>query len=831
MSLIANGAGESADAKFYNDVGMKALRFDRGASATLARTPAGAGNRKTWTWSAWFKRGSLAGRTQMLFSTGRNDSTEFNILILDGDDRIAVGTSAGGLITTSNKFRDHSAWYHIVARLDTTQSTAVNRLKLYINGVETANDVNGVASIISSQNQDMGINVAAEHRIGSRINDDLFFDGYMSDVNFVDGTSLGPDSFGELKNGVWIAIEPNVTYGTNGFRLNFEDNAVDAPESEGTVDTDNIGADSSGEHNNWTSTGVTASDCATPDNPENNFATMNQSYVTNSNTTLSDGNLKQTSAAAWLLATSTIGFSSGKWYAELKMIDVTNFSFGIVAASGDSVANGNTANSGYVGKYADGYGWWGNGASAQTINNNSNVNYGANPSADDIFMLAVDMDNGDVFMGKEGTWFNSGNPANGTNPAFNNQAQLQDGSTWLIAGGFENANGFWNFGQNSVFDDESAGGNADGNGIGDFAYAPPSGYLALCTVNLPEPTIGPNSGDNEQATDYFNTVLYTGNGSGQTITGVGFQPDWTWNKNRATTDFNILQDSSRGAGKELFSNSEADEESYSTSITSWNSDGFVLGNREPINANNEAYVSWNWKANGATTSSNSDGSITSTVQATTTAGFSIVLYNGEGDGQATVGHGLGVKPQVVIPKNRGADGSFHMYHEGIDSSAPEDFGILLNAANIRSDDAGFHNDTAPTSSVFTVGTYNNIDNDYVAYCFAEIEGYSKFGSYIGNVNADGTFVYLGFSPAWVIVKRTTGGSTYNWFIHDNKRGASNVNKERLTSDTNEAEATGITSMDFLSNGFKIRTANTSYNEGTVIYMAFAEAPFKYANAR
>jgi hypothetical protein len=279
-----------------------------------------------------------------------------------------------------------------------------------------------------------------------------------------------------------------------------------------------------------------------PDSPENNFSTLNP----NSNTTLAEGNLKQTSATSWLLATSTMGFSSGKWYAELKMIDVVNFSFGIVSASGDSVTNGNTANSGYVGKYADGYGWWGNGASAQTINNDANVSYGINPSANDIFMLAIDMDNGDVYMGKEGTWFNSGNPADGTNPAFDNQAQLQDGSTWLIAGGFENANGIWNFGQNSVFDNETAGGNADGNGIGDFAYAPPSGYLALCTANLPEPTIGANS--DTQADDYFGIDLYTGNDGTQTRT-TNFKPDWLWIKSRngaTKIQTHLLLDSVRG---------------------------------------------------------------------------------------------------------------------------------------------------------------------------------------------------------------------------------------------------------------------------------------------
>jgi len=350
---------------------------------------------------------------------------------------------------------------------------------------------------------------------------------------------------------------------------------------------------------------------------------------------------------------------------------------------------------------------------------------------------------------------------------------------------------------------------------------------------MSEPTIGPNS--SSLATDHFNTLLYTGNASGQTITGVGFQPDLSWNKNRATTDFHLLQDSTRGAGKELFSNSSADEESYSTSITSWNSDGFVLGDREPINANNEAYVSWNWKANGGTTTTNdasstSVGTIDSVFQANTTAGFSIVTFAADNTAGRVVAHGLGVAPKMIITKGIAQATGWYTYHFNIGANKF----IRLNEANPEATNTGIWGNTHPTSSVFTIGNnecgYNNGGaNDVLAYCFAEVDGYSKMGSYVGNVDAEGVYVYLGFRPAWILLKRTTGGSTYNWFIHDNKRGAFNVNDERLTSDTNEAESTSITSMDFLSSGFKIRTANTSYNEGNFIYMAFAAQPFKYAN--
>jgi hypothetical protein len=334
-----------------------------------------------------------------------------------------------------------------------------------------------------------------------------------------------------------------------------------------------------------------------------------------------------------------------------------------------------------------------------------------------------------------------------------------------------------NAGQDSSFaGTETAQGNTDSNVIGDFYYSPQSGFLAVCSNNLPDTTIGPNS--DTQATDYFKTVLYTGNGTGQTISGVGFQPDWTWNKNLQATDFHILQDSSRGAGKEIFTNSSADEESYDNSITSWNTDGFVLGSREPINANNEAYVSWNWKANGGTTTTNdasstSVGATDSVIQANTDAGFSIVTYTGTGSA-TTIAHGLGGVPEVMIIKNRtGGDhswaGFYHHLMAGSAAASATDY-LSFDSASTLVDDATIWNDTAPTSTVFTVGSANNTgaSKDYVGYFFRGIEGYSKFGAYIANGNADGPVVFTGFRPQLVIVKNTA--SAFNWPIVDDTRG-------------------------------------------------------------
>ena len=329
---------------------------------------------------------------------------------------------------------------------------------------------------------------------------------------------------------------------------------------------------------------------------------------------------------------------------------------------------------------------------------------------------------------------------------------------------------------------------------------------------------------------YFQTLLYTGDGNdNRNLVNTGnsdLQPDWIWNKRRDNTSNHFIFDSSRGVSKIIVTDTNEAESTNTNQLQAFQTDGFQLGSDNGSNGSSRTMVAWQWKANGGTTASNSDGSITSTVQANTTAGFSIVTYNGEGDSQATVGHGLGVKPQVIIPKIRGTTGSWHMYHEGVDSSAPENYGLLLNANNARADDPGFYNDTAPTSSVFTVGTYNNFNNDYVAYCFAEKQGYSKFGSYTGNGSEDGPFVYTGFKPQWILFKNT--GAAEEWVLYDTKRDSTNPNTKTIRVDSNIAEAEATTlDIDFLSNGFKNRSNQAQLNSSGVlyIYMAFAEHPF------
>jgi hypothetical protein len=324
-------------------------------------------------------------------------------------------------------------------------------------------------------------------------------------------------------------------------------------------------------------------------------------------------------------------------------------------------------------------------------------------------------------------------------------------------------------------------------------------------------------------TDYFNTVLYSGNATARSITGVGFQPDWVWIKGRTTAYNNTLFDSVRSATKRLYSNETDAESTQTATLTSFDSDGFSLGNNASVNSATSTFVAWNWLA-GGTASSNSDGSITSSVSASTTAGFSIISFVGNATSGATVGHGLSAVPKVVIIKGRDSALGWRSYFAPLGATKY----LELDSTAAEASNTNFMNDTAPTNQVFYLGngtTPNNNGENYIAYCFAEKTGYSKFGSYTGNGNADGTFVYTGFKPAWLMVKRTD--NTQDWRIFDNIRSPFNLMTNQLKANTSDAEGTSADFFDFTSNGFKIRKSSDAINAsgGTYIYMVFAENPF------
>ena len=850
MSLLLSPMAKNSSAGFYNGVATQSLRFDDGSSAYLTRTPSSAGNRKTWTWSCWIKRTNLGSNSIFEGGTASNNSLG---LQFDNSSKslqffVYDGSSVTVDVKTTQVFRDVSAWYHIVIAFDTTQGTASNRVKLYVNGSQITDLA---TTTYPSENTDFNINNTNAHQIGRSVfGSSNHFDGYMTEVNFVDGTALAPSSFGETKNGVWIAKKYTGSYGTNGFRLQFNQTGT------GTASTSTIGADTSGNTHHFTSSGIDASDCAMPDSPENNFATMNPLHfrATYGMATMSQGNLFYGSAglsSSFGASFTTFTLSSGKWYAEV----LTNGTAdpGFLSCSAGVM---NVGHYGYqhflVQNPQNQTGNWTlfmDGTDTVSRFNGSLADPTFTGYNDDkVLGIALNADDKELSFYVDGA-LQTGLGSSGiidistggsANDAWSFTANTANGLTTKHC---------WNFGQDSSFaGDETATSNSDSNGNGTFHTAPPSGFLAVCSANLPEPTISPNA--DTQSDDYFNTVLYSGTNGTNNVSGVGFQPDWVWIKRRDASAFHPIHDSSRPTYAYLRTsgNNAENTDSGSDWFRSFDSDGFTVvhtstgsGTTGQWNQSGGTFLGWNWKANGGTTTTNDAsstgvGTLDSVFQANTTARFSIVTYTGFGETVKTIAHGLGVIPQMILFKSRGAAGAWHVYHQSTGNTKA----LYLNATDGETTDNNFLNQVTPTDTLITLGTGSGANPEnvtMVAYCFAEVEGYSKIGSYIGNSNGDGTFVFTGFKPAWVMLKRSDSNTNGSWVILDNKRDATpngNPNDTPLFPDGAFVEENNTNRVvDFLSNGFKLRSATTNdiLNVGTMIYMAFAEAPFKYANAR
>ena len=340
----------------------------------------------------------------------------------------------------------------------------------------------------------------------------------------------------------------------------------------------------------------------------------------------------------------------------------------------------------------------------------------------------------------------------------------------------------------------------------------------------------------DKPSDYFVSNLHTGTGSSNAISGIGFAPDWVWIKNRGATGHHMLFDKVRGATKVLYSDITDAETTVSGHLTSFDSDGFTLGNNDgkgSTNGNTETYVAWNWKAETSFTndaSSTSIGSIDSAGNVNDTAGFSIVSFTGNGSSGATIKHGLSTAPKIIMAKNRSRTADWLVFSSSMSSNG--DYALFLQSTSAKDNSQDYWGDTAPTSSVFSVGNRqenNQSGEDIIAYCFSERKGYSKFESYIGNGNVDGAFIFTGFKSAFVLIKRTSG--TGGWFMFDNKRDTFNLTSRSLQADVNGAEnnytAADTMNLDILSNGFKLRSTDGAVNRSgdSYIYMAFAENPF------
>ena len=750
----------------------QSIRFNRNDDAKLTRTFGTATNRRKFTLSVWQKNGSSAG--SMLEYNATGGVTWANITIGAGGRVDIFDYSSGSAridLRTTAVFRDPAAWVHLVVAFDTTQGTAADRIKVYINGTQVTSF--GTATY-PSQDFDGFLNSAVEHLIGEGVNGP--FDGYIAEYYFIDGQQLGPDSFGETNDdGVWIPKNAaSLTFGNNGFYLKGQDSSA-------------LGDDSSGNGNDFTSSGLAAADQMS-DSPTNNHCTYNPLRIRGTNT-LSDGNLQAAAGSAGAYVTSTFGVSSGKWYWEYTFTGTYNFP--IVGIMGTAL-------------YQDAYpSQLTNAVLYYSSNGNKYIDstsssYGASYAVSDKIGVALNLDDNEI------TFFKN-NSTQGAISISNREYTPLAGEEGSVNGGI-----IANFGQS------------------DFEYTPPTGFKALNTSNLPTPTISDGS-------KYFDTKLWTGNDTdGRAITGYNFSPDWVWIKSRSGAYSHNITDTVRGVGNYIQSNTsdaEVDGPGAFGSTLAFTSDGYTLDNGTSdnlyVNAGGETYVGWGWDANGSG-SSNTDGSINTTAtSANTTAGFSISTYTGTG-ANATVGHGLGVAPSFVIIKSRN---DTHDWYVRTPALSGTEF-ILLNSNAVKGTSSPeVWNSTAPTSSIVNIGTsigVNRSTYNYVMYCFAEIPGFSSVGSYVGNGAADGPYVSCDFAPAWVMGKRIAGsGGHFDWWLFDSKRPGFNVTNARIHPNNNQATDTGAGSLDLVSNGFKIRTSTSSMNNSgdTFLYMAFAENPF------
>jgi hypothetical protein len=780
------------------------LRFRASVSARLSRTFGSATNYKIQTLSAWVKRGLLSSSTTYRLMGGYDGSAANSTEINFNNDtlRVEFGGAASNSLITTQVFRDPSAWYHIVIAIDTTQATAANRVKMYVNGNQIT--AFGTANYPAQNANSQLTSANANNSIGAGWSGFDYFDGYMTEVNFIDGQVKTPSDFGETDTttGSWKPKAYSGTYGTNGFYLKFSDIATTSGSNAG------LGKDFSGNANYWTTNNISVTAGTTydamTDSPTNtsatvaNYAVMNPlnaiSTTGGNTTTLSNANLSvlMPNTAGSRTAFATMGVSSGKWYWETT---ITTGSINTYYPGLGIDTNLNALPTDQSGGTASGYMYLSNG---QKLNSASLTAYGSSFTTNDVIGVALDMDAGTITFYKNNT----------------SQGQAFSGITGTAVPcvvGQNNAALAINFGQRP------------------FTYTPPTGFVRLNTYNLPDSTI-------KKGNTVMDATTYTGTGTSRTVTNAGsFKTDLVWVKSRNNAGtWHILADSVRGAGYQLSSN-QTNAEIYDAQGVGFASNGFTLG-ADTVDAyygwniNGDTYVGWQWQAGQGTTSSNTSGSITSTVSVNTTAGFSVVTYTGNGGTGATVGHGLGVAPKMVIVKQRSSTEAWVVGHQNLTG-----WNYILN---LNSTAAQFIPSTqclgTPTSTNIVVGpnaSTNSNTATYVAYCWAEIAGFSKFTSYTGNGSADGPFVYCGFRPKFIMIKRTVnaGGS---WAIYDTARNTYNVANLTLYPNLSSADDT-YDVLDFTSNGFKIRTSALGVNQSgdTFIVAAFAENPFKNSLAR
>lgn len=788
------------------------LRYNATASSAgrLERTFSGSNNQTKWTYSVWVKRGNITTGQWLLFATTGGSNQLFGLYIDGSNQLVFDGNNGGGSQTvfkTANVFRDPSAWYHIVLRADTNNATQANRLMLWVNGVQitffttTPLPSLGATYYINGQNNAHQINVTYVSNNGYM----SAGDGYFAEINFIDNQALSPSDFGLIdENGIWQPKKYVGTYTGTSFYLNFSNPTVASASA--------LGRDSSGLGNNWTPTNVSVTSGITNDSfidsptsyfdgtvyGRGNYPVLNPLNTALGGATFSDGNLKVTTSAAQNYAKPTMFPTSGKWYYEFTINAKANSTFNQYAIYINSDIDSIYAGYEQTGQFYNGSAWNGSAVYSTWATNG-------------IIGVALDIDAGTVRFYYNGTAQGSGTISIPSRTSTGPVVYSQAASNEMYA----------NFGQRP------------------FVYTPPTGFRALNTQNLPTPAI-----PNPEA--HFKTTLWTGTGSNQAIsnrnanTQVSFSPAFVWNKARQSVALsNIWTDILKGHPlqfrSQLFSDQNVAAESRTDRLQSFDSDGFTVGTYQDVNLTSNTFVAWQWNANKSNTF-NTSGTSTSNTIVNSAAGFSMVVYAGTGV-NATVGHGLPKAPEFIISKAINDSGrSWPVYHVGSGSNTS-----YLNTTAGPSLDSTIWT-AAPNNSVFFIGTGADINrniNINIAYCWTSIPGYSSFGTYTGNGNADGPFVNLGFKPRWIMLKRSQTGATSDWLIYDTARPPNfnsvfynypSTQPRTLNANETTVESTSTSAyIDVVSNGFKIRLTLGYNNSGTVyLYAAFAELPLKYS---
>jgi hypothetical protein len=768
----------------------RSLRFRGSASAYLSRTFGTPTNSVQWTYSAWVKI-SNSSATQILIGYYVNASTPFEYLYFDPPDgRLKyVCASTGGVNNLTKQssavYRDFSSWYHITLQKNAAANSSVNAVKIYVNGVEitnwavnsyTANQASIPDNINTASKKITLFGFDAAAGGGGNL------DGYATDINFIDGLALDPTSFGQFNatTGVWEAKSYTGAYGTNGFKLDFSDNTT----------TTTLCQDKSGNNNHWTPNQISLANDATYDSmidvppvygltadvqPRGNYATFNPLldwHTNGSNFTLSSGNLHVSEPSATTYGSVASTIATSSGK---WYCEITATTVGASQFTNIGITS-TTSTAGYPGQTATSYGYQ---ATARKVNNDIGSAYGATYTSGDIIGIAFDADAGTLTFYKNGT-------SQGT--AFTG---IPSGSYYFVVGDFATS-------QSSAF---------SGNfGQQPFKHTPPSGFRSLCSTNLPEPSIVNGAAHMAVTLDTGANIL--------TAAQAKAPKELIWIKDRANANNHQLIDVVRGANAVLQSNTTSTETTYSA----------PAGNS----------VAWQWKGGSSTIPTG--GTITPTgASVNAAAGFSVIGYTGNGVAGATVPHGLGAAPSMLIIKARNFGGAtdWPVYHSNLTSAA---YAVFLNTTGAQSNAAPWWNSTSPTSSVFSIGTpgqaINNSGTNYVAYCWTPIAGYSSFGSYTANASTDGPMVFTNFRPRFILLKNTT--RSLDWISYDSSRDLYNTETQQLYPNLSVVEAAGA-NIDFLSNGFKIRAGSglgINNTSGDVyIYAAFAESPFKFALSR